>query len=164
MHSKANLGTIAAIFALTLTHATAKADGGAVDVTVTDVTTAESMQIGDGETLFSLDQVLVLTGKGILNDLTGRCLGLEEVEDDTGGSVFNGFCTYVDRDDDKIFMEVQLERASLTDEASGPATVTGGTGKYQGVSGQLTQTRLLLLPGPKEGVFPGVGTITGKIR
>ena len=164
MYSKLALaGTFLVCGSISL-HSSAKADGGAVDVTVTDVTTAESMQIGDGETLFSLDQVLVLTGKGILNDLTGRCLGLEEVEDETGGSVFNGFCTYVDRDDDKIFMEVQLERASLTDEASGPATVTGGTGKYQGISGQLTQTRLLLLPGPKEGVFPGVGTITGKIR
>jgi hypothetical protein len=164
MHSKATLGTLAVISALTLMHGTAKADGGAVDVTVTDVTTAESMQIGEGETLFSLDQVLVLTGKGILNDLTGRCLGLEQVEDATGGSVFNGFCTYNDADDDKIFMEVELERDSLTDEASGHARVTGGTGKFAGASGRLTQTRLLLLPGPKEGVVPGIGTITGKIR
>lgn len=147
-----------------LLHGTAEADSGSVDVTITDVTTAETLQIGEGETLFSLDQLVVLSGEGILNNLTGRCLGLEEVQDDTGASVFNGFCTYGDGDDDKIFSEVRLERDSLTDEASGPARITGGTGKFQGISGRLTQTRLLLLPGPVEGVFPGIGTITGNIR
>ena len=78
--------------------------------------------------------------------------------------MFNGFCTYVDSDEDKIFTEVRLERDSLTDEASGPAKITGGTGKFEGISGRLTQTRLLLLPGPKEDVFTGVGSITGTIN
>jgi hypothetical protein len=156
--------SVAVVFGLTLLHGTGQADGAEVDVIVTDVTTAESMQIGEGETLFSLDQILVLTGEGPLNNLTGRCLGLEEVEDETGASVFNGFCTYVDSDEDKIFTEVRLERDSLTDEASGPAKITGGTGKFEGISGRLTQTRLLLLPGPKEDVFTGVGSITGTIN
>ncbi|HZA67643.1 MAG TPA: hypothetical protein VE592_11870 [Geminicoccaceae bacterium] len=164
MHSKIIPTSVAVVFGLTLLHGTAPADGAEVDVIVTDVTTAESMQIGEGETLFSLDQILVLTGEGLLNNLTGRCLALEEVEDETGASESNGFCTYNDSDDDKIFTEVRLKRDSLTDEASGPAKITGGTGKYEGISGRLTQTRLLLLPGPKEGVFPGVGRITGTIN
>jgi hypothetical protein len=164
MRSKIIPTSVAAVFGLTLLHGTAPAHGAEVDVIVTDVTTAESMQIGEGETLFSLDQILVLTGEGILNNLTGRCLALEEVEDATGASVSNGFCTYNDADDDKIFTEVRLERDSLTDEASGQAKITGGTGKYEGISGRLTQTRLLLLPGPREDVFPGVGRITGTIN
>lgn len=144
-----------------LLYGTAHAAGGAVDVLVTDVTTAEELEIGEAETLFSLDQILVASGEGIFNNLTGRCLGLEEVENATGASVFNGFCTYVDADGDKIFTEISIERASLTDEASGPAKITGGTGKFQGISGNLTQTRMLLLPGPKDGVFPGIGSLTG---
>lgn len=164
MHSKIFPTSVALVFGLTLLHGAAPADGAEVDVIVTDVTTAESMQIGEGERLFSLDQILVLTGEGILNNLTGRCLALEEAEDETGASVLNGFCTYNDADDDKIFTEVRLERDSLTDEASGPAKITGGTGKYEGISGRLTQTRLLLLPGPREDVFPGVGRITGTIN
>jgi len=62
------------------------------------------------------------------------------------------------------FEEFEIERDSLNAEATGSATLTGGTGKYEGISGDLTHTRMLLLPGPKEGVFPGIGTITGSVR
>ena len=62
------------------------------------------------------------------------------------------------------FEEFEIERDSLNAEATGSATLTVGTGKYEGISGDLTHTRMLLLPGPKEGVFPGIGTITGSVR
>lgn len=99
-----------------------------------------------------------------MNNTTGRCLAPEVAENATGASVTNGFCTYIDADGDKIFEEFEIERDSLNAEATGSATLTGGTGKYEGISGDLTHTRMLLLPGPKEGVFPGIGTITGSVR
>jgi hypothetical protein len=39
--------------------------------------------------------------------------------------------------------------------------LTGGIGKYKGIRRELTHTRRPLRPSPTEGVFPGVGQITG---
>lgn len=138
-------------------------DSGQLDVTITDVTTAESVETADDRTVFALDQLVVATGEGILNNTTGRCLALEVAENATGASVTNGFCTFVDAAGDKIFEEFEIARDSLNGEASGTGTITGGTGQYEGISGDVTHTRTLLLPGPKEGVFPGIGTITGTV-
>jgi hypothetical protein len=138
-------------------------NSGQLDVTITDVTTAESIETAEDKTVFSLDQLLVATGEGVLNNTTARCLALEVAENETGASVTNGFCTFVDADGDKIFEEFEIARDSLNAEASGTGTFTGGTGKYAGISGDVTHTRTLLLPGPKEGVFPGIGTITGTV-
>ena len=138
-------------------------DSGRLDVTITDVTTAESIETSDDQTVFALDQLIVATGEGVLNNTTGRCLALEVAENATGASVTNGFCTFVDAAGDKIFEEFEIARNSLNAEASGTGTFTGGTGRYQGISGDVTHTRTLLLPGPKEGVFPGIGSITGTV-
>lgn len=136
--------------------------GERLNVTVTDVTTAEALETADERTVFSLDQVLVASGRGVLDGTTARCLALEVAENATGGSVTEGFCTFVDADGDKIFEEFEIERDSLNAEATGSGLITGGTGKYDGISGNVTHTRMLLLPGPKEGVFPGIGTISGR--
>lgn len=138
-------------------------NSGQLEVTITDVTTAESIETAGDQTVFALDQLVVLTGVGVLNNTTGRCLALEVAENATGASVTNGFCTFVDAAGDKIFEEFEIERDSLNAEASGTGRITGGTGQYEGISGEVTHTRTLLLPGPKEGVFPGIGTITGTV-
>jgi hypothetical protein len=154
------LGVLAALACSASAYAT---NPGAVDVTITDVTTAESIETADDQTVFALDQLVVLTGEGVLNNTTGRCLALEVADNATGASTTNGFCTFVDANGDKIFEEFEISRDSLSGEASGTGTITGGTGRYEGISGEVTHTRTLLLPGPKEGVFPGIGTITGTI-
>lgn len=154
---------LAAAAPLTLGPSAHATNGERLNVKITDVTTAESIQTADNRTVFSLDQLVVVSGRGVLDDLTGRCLALEEVENETGASVTAGYCTYVDSDGDNIFEEFEMARDSLEDEATGAAVITGGTGKYEGISGQLTHTRRLLLPGPVEGVFPGIGRITGTV-
>jgi hypothetical protein len=155
------LGLVAAIAFTAAGHAT---DQGHLDVTITDVTTAESIETAGDQTVFSLDQLVVLTGMSVLNDTTGRCLALEVAENANGASVSRGYCTFVDAAGDKIFEEFEIARDSLNGEASGPGTITGGTGKYEGISGEVTHTRTLLLPGPGDGVFPGIGHITGNVE
>ncbi len=154
------LGLLAAFAFSAAAHATSS---GQLDVTITDVTTAKSLETAGDQTVFALDQLIVATGVGVLNNTTARCLALEVAENASGASVTNGFCTFVDAAGDKIFEEFEIARDSLNGEASGTGTITGGTGRYAGISGEVTHTRTLLLPGPKEGVFPGIGSITGSV-
>jgi hypothetical protein len=137
---------------------------GRIDAVVTDTTTGKALDLGDGKVFYALESVMVVraaNGDGLLHDMTGYCVGLEEVQADTGAGTLNGRCTYVDADGDQIFETLQITRASLKDEATGRATLTGGTGKYKGIRGELIHTRRLLLPSAAESVFPGVGTLTG---
>jgi hypothetical protein len=140
---------------------------GRIDAVVTDTTTGKAMDLGDGKLFYALESFMVVraaNGDGLLHDATGYCVGLEEVQADSGAGTLNGRCTYVDADGDQLFETLQITRASLQDEAIGRATLIGGTGKYEGIRGELTHTRRLLLPSAAEGVFPGVGTITGSYQ
>lgn len=151
------------IGAVAFSAASLATDQGHLDVTITDITTAESVETAGDQTVFSLDQLVVLTGMGILNDTTGRCLALEVAENASGASVTTGYCTFVDAAGDKIFEEFEIARDSLNAEATGTGHITGGTGAYEGIRGEVTHTRMLLLPGPGGGVFPGIGTIKGRV-
>jgi hypothetical protein len=136
---------------------------GKIDVAVTDATTAKSLDLGGERTLYVLDSTLVARGDGadaVMHNTAGHCLAFEEVENATGAGRADARCTFVDGDGDKIHTTVKLARTSGKEEAKGTATITGGTGKYAGMSGELTQTRLLL-GSPAEGVYPGAGRITG---
>lgn len=139
---------------------------GRIDAVVTDTTTGKGLDLGGNRVLYALDSVLVARGAdgagdgGVLDGMTGHCLGLEEVESDTGAGTLNGHCTYTDADGDKIFEALRIERPSGGEEASGKATLTGGTGKFEGIRGEVTHTRRLL-PSPTDGVYPGIGRITG---
>ena len=139
---------------------------GKIDVAVTDVTTAKALELADKHSLYALDSALVARGadgNAVMGNMTGHCLSLERVADANGAGTNDGYCTFVDGDGDKIYTAVKTSRASGKEEAKGTATITGGTGKYAGISGDLTQTRLLLAS-PAEGVYPGAGRITGEYR
>jgi hypothetical protein len=139
------------------------AKNGTVAARATDATTAKALELGNDRTLYVLDSVLVVQGddpNGLLHNMTGQCYALEEVVNGTGAGMATGHCTYTDGDGDKIFETLKLGRASGKDEASGKSTLTGGTGKFQGISGEVTHTRRLLAS-PAEGVYPGVGRLSG---
>lgn len=140
---------------------------GQIDAVVTDATTGKTLAISPEQTLYALDMVLVAnasSGNGLLHNMTGHCLAHEEAENANGASTVDGYCTYVDSDGDQIFETVTMTRSGLHEEATGEAKITGGTGKYEGITGDLTHTRRLLLPSPAEGVFPGIGQITGSYQ
>ena len=111
-----SLTVLAALAFSTAANAT---NSGQLDVTVTDVTTAEAIDTANDQSVFALDQLLVVTGIGVLNNTTARCLALEVAENATGASTTSGFCTFVDAAGDKIFEEFEISRDSLNGEASG---------------------------------------------
>ena len=142
---------------------------------ITDITEGESVMFPEGPG-FALDQAVVVDSvrgrqRGIFNEVVGHCTGDELLTNDAGGSITVGSCTYQDQDGDTILEEFTIERSTLYSEASGEGVLVSGTGKYEGITGRLTHTRRLLILNSGveadfvlDGVFPGIGTLTGYYR
>ncbi|NIB40419.1 hypothetical protein HBA55_12535 [Pseudomaricurvus alkylphenolicus] len=80
------------------------------------------------------------------------CLGFDEVGGHAGTSGV-GRCSWADSDNDRLMIEL------VTEGESNRYRVTGGTGKWQGVSGSF-KSNFEYLPAPSEDVF--LGTDEGK--
>jgi hypothetical protein len=103
-----------------------------------------------------------------MHQMTGRCASHEVVTNSTGDSVTNGYCEYIDKDKDKIFERVVdvVRSGGAFVEGRGKGVITGGTGKFAGISGEVVHSRLLLVAHEDfsqlvDGVFPGVGVLKG---
>ena len=66
-------------------------------------------------------------GEGFLHNGEGACVVSFEVKDGKGEN--KGYCTWSDSDGDHIFTSF------VGDTVQGTNTITGGTGKYTGISG-----------------------------
>lgn len=103
------------------------------------------------------------TGDGLLNNLTGRCLGwwLVETEAQTFESHFR--CTYTDDDGDEIFEKADFDTQPLGGPSVGTGHWMGGTGKYRELSG-VFEIRTRSLRPSREGWIQYVGTKNGNYR
>jgi hypothetical protein len=67
-----------------------------------------------------------------------------------------GSCTYFDADGDKIFENYEVSLKDSSDRTPGTVHITGGTGKYQGITGTLAVTVEVLQPlGPGHTMWTG---------
>ena len=103
--------------------------------------------------------------KGSLMDNTdGRCLGYGSYHPEKGAVHEVGSCTYFDADGDKIFENYEVSLKDSSDRTPGTVHITGGTGKYQGITGTLAVTVEVLQPlGPGHTMWTGDATGEYKI-
>jgi hypothetical protein len=117
-----------------------------------------SLPAGETETLRLREAHIVITARqpGIFDRLGGRCLFLmRAVASDYSAS---GSCLLADADGDTIFE--RFEEAS----GKGHAVITGGTGKFAGLTGEYDLDTSARYASVTEGMDQGVGTKTGVWR
>ncbi len=78
-----------------------------------------------------------MKGEKMFDKMAARCIG---VDVDTGPKkILNGGCVFTDSDGDKIFSTFDrsdVDKAMGAKGASGTHIITGGTGKYAGITGK----------------------------
>ena len=88
------------------------------------VTISDNHIIGSGK---ALGATFNDKGEGFLHNGEGACVVSFEVKDGKGEN--KGYCTWSDADGDHIFTSF------VGDTVQGENTITGGTGKYTGITG-----------------------------
>jgi hypothetical protein len=63
-----------------------------------------------------------------------------------GVGSLRGYITWMDKDGDKILMEITEETGQLGSPINGTAKMIGGTGKFTGIEGRMEYTRRNLRP------------------
>lgn len=100
--------------------------------------------------------------EGPLAGLAGRCLFAGVTDVATMGYEDSGTCVYQDANGDQLWERVEGASAGNGAPYEGTATWIGGTGRFEGASGDLTVTTTFLAM-PKEGVYQGTGTKSGTL-
>jgi hypothetical protein len=77
---------------------------------------------------------------GLLDGTTERCVAFGRYSEGSGEVKEVGRCTSTDADGDKIFEEYIVELSGPKDTNPGKAKFLGGTGKYKGLTANLTFT------------------------
>jgi len=77
-----------------------------------------------------------MKGGTMLHQMSARCVALNVVSGDT--KYLDGACVLVDRDGDKIMSRFDSREVdkSVPDRSCGTHFITGGTGKYAGITGK----------------------------
>ena len=113
------------------------------------------MPIGDGKEFTLIDWAMTASndaGNPILNKMGGRCVFTRTIETATKKFEGHGFCTYVDNDGDQIF-----EKCDNALGASTKCTLTGGTGKFNGLQADLDITAA-----PLKSNYDGISQLMGQ--
>lgn len=78
----------------------------------------------------------LMVGEGLLDHMTVHCMGMNGRTDQTRRAVV--FCIFTDKDGDQIAEDVDESYPNGAKEIRGSAKLVAGTGKYEGISGELT--------------------------
>lgn len=92
--------------------------------------------LGKAATLEAVGTTQNLKGEAMLDKMSARCLALNV---DSGDKKYiDGACVLADRDGDKIFSTFDTRDVdkSQPQMSCGTHIITGGTGKYQGITGR----------------------------
>jgi hypothetical protein len=76
-------------------------------------------------------------GRGLLHQLTGRCLGTWEVDKTAGTFEEHGNCVYTDSEGDQIWEQFDFESQPLAPVQIAAGRWIGGSGKYEGLRGEF---------------------------
>jgi hypothetical protein len=134
---------------------------GEVHVTfaATSVPPVAPMPIGEGKQYLQVNMIMSASndeGNPILNNMGGRCQLTRLI--DNGKIVENhGYCTYTDADNDQIFEKCDWSAGqTLPPGATLLCSLTGGTGKFQGL-----QAPLVISSVPVKSTYEGAFQIVG---
>jgi hypothetical protein len=141
-------------------HAEGIAPAGPIDSDFTWTERQQTMPTAGGLQAYTAEDMLVVTatspGSG-LDKLAGRCLQFGEQSTDGSQFTSRGTCTFTDIDGDHIFETVDLSNGT------GRGKLAGGTGKFQGITGELEFTTSYF-GSPADGVTQGVGHKKGSYK
>jgi hypothetical protein len=98
-----------------------------------------------------------------VDNTVGRCLGYGSYHPEKGAVHEVGKCTFQDADGDKIFESYEVKLTDSSDRSPARATLDGGTGKFEGISGSLTST-VEVLPALGPGQTMWAGHATGEYK
>ena len=103
------------------------------------------------------------SGRGLLHNLTGRCLGWYMVDKTSASYEYHGHCNYTDGNGDIIFEKADFDFQPLATVRVGTGKWLGGTGKYSGLTG-VFEIRVRPLKPAKTGIVQAIGTKEGRYR
>jgi hypothetical protein len=107
-----------------------------------------AVPVGDGNVAFALTYITAsvnAAGAGFMHDLRGRCVGILITNQAAGTSRIDGHCDWQDAEGDHIFEAFSTN--GQVNRVEGPmggvqsvGRFLGGTGKYHGLTGEMTIT------------------------
>ncbi len=125
----------------------------------------ERMVIPAGATaqasLVEVSLVITETVSGPMERMGARCVALGHFDTESEAWDGLGNCTWQDAEGDRIFET--LEESGTGGAGTGKAVITGGTGKFAGITGGYDYT-LEFAASPGEGHFQWVGHKKGTFR
>lgn len=115
-------------------------DAFTINFTSTVVNGEQSIGIGPDHEKGLYEGVLTASnaaGEGLLHQLTGRCLGVWEIDTKAGTFEEHGHCVYTDPDGDRIWEQFDFESQPLAPVQIAAGRWIGGSGKYDGLRGEF---------------------------
>jgi hypothetical protein len=76
-------------------------------------------------------------GTGLLHQLTGRCVGIWEIDTKAGTFEQHGNCVYTDPEGDEIWEQFDFQSQPLSPVQIAAGKWIGGSGKYDGIRGEF---------------------------
>jgi len=108
---------------------------GTWSVTTSGVGTAKGVTVGKERTMAAFDENDLQVGEGLADHMTLHCWGLFDITN--GMAQHHGYCVATDPTGDQTSSDFSSDGRYPPDSKSvkGTYTLTGGTGKYAGISG-----------------------------
>jgi hypothetical protein len=109
-----------------------------VTYTATQIPPPKPMPIGGGREFAVVNQAMTASndaGNPVLHNMGGRCQASRLVDTAVKSVEVHAFCTYVDKDGDQTF-----EQCDFLPGQPNKCKLTGGTGKFDGLQGELVIT------------------------
>ena len=122
-----------------------------------------TMPMGEGQEAYLTESLLVISSTGgPLAGLAGRCLVAGVTDLTTMGASESGTCVYQDANGDQLWESIEGASEGNGAPFLGKATWTGGTGRFEGASGEMDYDAAFSAS-PRAGVYQGTGTKTGNL-
>jgi hypothetical protein len=155
---------MAALFAYA-TDAAAQAKEGTWKGTYAAVGTSKATAIGKDRLLLVFDEngLVTTNGGGIFDHTTWHCWGLGDFTNGVGDN--HGYCVGTDPTGDQAVLNFASEKHPLDQKITkGSFTLTGGTGKYAGITGTASFTDDGAMFKTTEGTYVAHNTTEGTYK
>jgi hypothetical protein len=111
-----------------------------INFTSTVVNGEPTIPIGPDEAIGLYEGVLTASnaeGRGLLHNLTGRCLGMFAIDTEAATFEQHGHCVYTDADGDQVWERFDFAAQPLAPVQIASGRWLGGSGKYEGIRGEF---------------------------
>lgn len=123
--------------------------------------TMKSLPVGKERVLTMFDEHGMTVGDGILNRVAWRCWGMGDYTNGMGQE--HGYCVGTDPGGDQIAIDFSTEKHSAGQNPKGSFKLTTGTGKFTGISGNMTFAFDMFRPS-EDGTYVGHNTSEGNYK